>query len=53
MELIQKEARYNRPIKADDTIRWPFDSKVVQFLAKAESAYSISELINVRNLLLF
>jgi hypothetical protein len=29
MELMHKEARYNGPIKVDDVIRWPLDSKAV------------------------
>jgi hypothetical protein len=53
MELMHKEARYDGPIKVDDVIRWPLDSKAVQFLAKTESTYSISELINVKKLLPF
>jgi hypothetical protein len=53
MELMNKEARYNGPIGVYDAIRWPPNSKAVQFLGKAESTYSISELKNVKKLLPF
>jgi len=29
IELMHKEARYNKPIKVDDVICWPLDSKAV------------------------
>ena len=32
IELINKAAKYNRPIKAYDFRRWPYNTKVAKFL---------------------
>ena len=53
MELMNKEAKDNGPIKVYDTIRWPLDSKAVKFLLMTESAYSISDLKKVKKPLPF
>jgi hypothetical protein len=47
MELINKDSRIDGPIKVHDLHRYPLDSKVVQFLLRTESAYSIDELKKV------
>ena len=48
MELMNKEAKDDGPIKVYDTIRWDLDSKAVKFLLMTESTYSISELKKVK-----
>jgi hypothetical protein len=53
MELMHKEARYDGPIKVNDAIRWPLDSKAVNFLLMTESTRSISQLKNVKKFLPF
>ena len=47
IELMHKDAKYDRLIKVRDVSRWPLDSKAVQFLLVIESAYSIEELEKV------
>ena len=47
MELMDKDAIYDGPIKVRDVSRWPLDSEAVRFLLVTESAYSIEELEKV------
>jgi hypothetical protein len=47
MELMQKDAVYEGPIKVRDTSRWSLDSEAVYFLLATESALSIDELEKV------
>jgi hypothetical protein len=47
MELMDKAAKYDGPIKVRDVSRWPLDSQAVQFLLATGSAYSIKELEKV------
>ncbi|KAH7364007.1 hypothetical protein BKA65DRAFT_490193 [Rhexocercosporidium sp. MPI-PUGE-AT-0058] len=44
MELMQKDAQYDGPIKVRDVSRWPLDSKAVDFLLLTATAYSLEEL---------
>ena len=53
MELMNKKAKDNGPIKVYNTIRWPLNSKAVKFLLMIESAYSISDLKKVKKPLPF
>jgi hypothetical protein len=48
MELMDKEAKYDGPIKVRDVRRWPLNCKAAQFVLMIESAYSIDELMKVK-----
>lgn len=50
MELMNKEAVYSGSMKIRDPVRWPLDCDASKFVQSAESAYSIDELKQVRNL---